>query len=214
MHYSFPQCRPGLPRVDSKVVGLLHAERHSGSINLLLLSRFTPGSCSIRSMLEALRLMHWHLTQLCHTAANVAYVMLRSASLQRSSDEERPHDTPLVTDEIVHAMQHVVILGTGAFGLEALEAADRAGAKSITMISRERDRWEVAHAPVFRGTDWGVTQMAPTHSLEPLLTTMPAAIDAQPRPWLGVTIHTGVAWGGDRVRGHGGRHVILCLIIS
>ncbi len=37
-------------------------------------------------------------------------------------------------------MQHVVILGTGAFGLEALEAADRAGAKSITMISRERDR--------------------------------------------------------------------------
>ncbi|KAK9864767.1 hypothetical protein WJX84_008370 [Apatococcus fuscideae] len=46
--------------------------------------------------------------------------------------------------------KHVVILGTGAFGLEALEAADRAGAKSITMISRERDRWIVPYAKQFK----------------------------------------------------------------
>lgn len=37
-------------------------------------------------------------------------------------------------------MQDVVILGTGAFGLEAMEAANRAGAKSIALITRPRDR--------------------------------------------------------------------------
>ena len=34
----------------------------------------------------------------------------------------------------------MVILGSGAFGLEAMEAADRAGAASITLVMRERDR--------------------------------------------------------------------------
>ena len=33
-----------------------------------------------------------------------------------------------------------MILGSGAFGLEAMEAADRAGAASITLIVHERDR--------------------------------------------------------------------------
>ncbi len=37
-------------------------------------------------------------------------------------------------------MQDVVILGTGAFALEAMEAAHRAGAKSITLLTRPRDR--------------------------------------------------------------------------
>ena len=38
------------------------------------------------------------------------------------------------------AVQDVVILGSGAFGLEAMEAADRAGAASITLVMRERNR--------------------------------------------------------------------------
>lgn len=38
-------------------------------------------------------------------------------------------------------LQDVVILGSGAFGLEAMEAAQRAGAKSITLVTRDRDRW-------------------------------------------------------------------------
>ena len=37
-------------------------------------------------------------------------------------------------------MQDVVILGTGAFGLEAMEAANRAGARTIALITRPRDR--------------------------------------------------------------------------
>lgn len=37
-------------------------------------------------------------------------------------------------------LKDVVILGSGAFGLEAMEAAHRAGAKSITVITRDRDR--------------------------------------------------------------------------
>ena len=36
--------------------------------------------------------------------------------------------------------QDVVILGTGAFALEAMEAAHRAHARSITLITRARDR--------------------------------------------------------------------------
>ena len=36
--------------------------------------------------------------------------------------------------------QDVVILGTGAFALEAMEAADRGDARSITLIARPRDR--------------------------------------------------------------------------
>ena len=39
-------------------------------------------------------------------------------------------------------VQDVVILGTGAFALEAMEAANRAGANSITLITRPRDRYE------------------------------------------------------------------------
>ena len=38
-------------------------------------------------------------------------------------------------------VQDVVILGTGAFALEAMEAANRAGAISITLITRPRDRY-------------------------------------------------------------------------
>ena len=38
--------------------------------------------------------------------------------------------------------QDVVILGTGAFALEAMEAADRGGARSLTLIARPRDRQE------------------------------------------------------------------------
>ena len=40
---------------------------------------------------------------------------------------------------LIH-MQDVVILGSGAFGLEAMEAAQRSGAKSITLVTRDRDR--------------------------------------------------------------------------
>ena len=36
--------------------------------------------------------------------------------------------------------QDVFILGTGAFALEAMEAAHRARARSITLITRPRDR--------------------------------------------------------------------------
>lgn len=39
--------------------------------------------------------------------------------------------------------QHVVILGSGAFGLEAMEAAHKAGARSIIMLTRARDRCAV-----------------------------------------------------------------------
>jgi threonine dehydrogenase-like Zn-dependent dehydrogenase len=37
-------------------------------------------------------------------------------------------------------VQDVVILGTGAFALEAMEAAHRAGARAITLLTRKRDR--------------------------------------------------------------------------
>ena len=37
-------------------------------------------------------------------------------------------------------VQDVVILGTGAFALEAMEAAHRAKARSITLLTRRRDR--------------------------------------------------------------------------
>ena len=36
--------------------------------------------------------------------------------------------------------QDVVILGTGAFALEAMETADRSDARSVTLIARPRDR--------------------------------------------------------------------------
>ena len=42
--------------------------------------------------------------------------------------------------------QDVVILGTGAFALEAMEAAHRGQARNITLISRPRDR----HSPLLR----------------------------------------------------------------
>ena len=41
--------------------------------------------------------------------------------------------------------QRVVILGSGAFGLEAMEAANRAGAASITLVMRRRDRCARPH---------------------------------------------------------------------
>ena len=44
--------------------------------------------------------------------------------------------------------QDVVILGTGAFALEAMEAAHRARAKSITLITRARDRCSTANTPL------------------------------------------------------------------
>ena len=37
-------------------------------------------------------------------------------------------------------VQDVVILGSGAFGLEAMEAAHRSNARSITLVTRDRDR--------------------------------------------------------------------------
>ena len=51
--------------------------------------------------------------------------------------------------------QDVVILGTGAFALEAMEAADRGDARSITLVARPRDRQEqtfscIAHLACFR----------------------------------------------------------------
>ncbi|KAK9918953.1 hypothetical protein WJX75_008278 [Coccomyxa subellipsoidea] len=47
-------------------------------------------------------------------------------------------------------MQDVVILGTGAFALEAMEAAHRAGAKSITLLTRPRDRWIMPYSQQFK----------------------------------------------------------------
>ena len=41
--------------------------------------------------------------------------------------------------------QDVVILGTGAFALEAMEAAHRARAHSITLVTRPRDRSGAPH---------------------------------------------------------------------
>ncbi len=38
-------------------------------------------------------------------------------------------------------LQNVVILGTGSFALEAMEAAGRNNAKHITLVSRPRKRW-------------------------------------------------------------------------
>lgn len=37
-------------------------------------------------------------------------------------------------------MQNVVIMGTGSFALEAMEAAGRNNAKHITLVSRPRKR--------------------------------------------------------------------------
>lgn len=37
-------------------------------------------------------------------------------------------------------LQDVVILGSGAFGLEAMEAASRSRARYITLVTRDRDR--------------------------------------------------------------------------
>ncbi|CAK0786243.1 hypothetical protein CVIRNUC_009456 [Coccomyxa viridis] len=44
----------------------------------------------------------------------------------------------------------VVILGTGAFALEAMEAADRGDARSITLIARPRDRWIIPYSQQFK----------------------------------------------------------------
>jgi hypothetical protein len=38
-------------------------------------------------------------------------------------------------------LQRVVIMGTGSFALEAMEAAGRSGAEHITLVSRPRQRW-------------------------------------------------------------------------
>ena len=38
------------------------------------------------------------------------------------------------------ALQKVVIMGTGAFALEAMEAADRSNAEHITLVSRPRNK--------------------------------------------------------------------------
>lgn len=43
--------------------------------------------------------------------------------------------------------QDVVILGTGAFALEAMEAAHRARARSITLMTRPRDRSQTKYQP-------------------------------------------------------------------
>ena len=41
----------------------------------------------------------------------------------------------------MHAgLQDVLILGTGAFALEAMEAAHRGEARNITLVGRTRDR--------------------------------------------------------------------------
>ena len=45
-----------------------------------------------------------------------------------------------LTQTPMQLRQDVVILGTGAFALEAMEAADRGSARSITLIARPRDR--------------------------------------------------------------------------
>ena len=42
-------------------------------------------------------------------------------------------------------LQRVVIMGTGSFALEAMEAAGRSGAEHITLVSRPRQRWVYRH---------------------------------------------------------------------
>lgn len=52
-----------------------------------------------------------------------------------------PVHLPFFTCPLPLTGQEVVVMGTGAFALEAAEAAARRGAKHVTLISRPRSRW-------------------------------------------------------------------------
>lgn len=47
---------------------------------------------------------------------------------------------PCLASLYYHTTQNVVIMGTGSFALEAMEAAGRNNAKHITLVSRPRKR--------------------------------------------------------------------------
>jgi uncharacterized NAD(P)/FAD-binding protein YdhS len=67
--------------------------------------------------------------------------------------------------------QDVVILGTGAFALEAMEAAHRAHARSITLITRPRDRC-VAHCIPVPSHDAAGRSYAGTCIFQPCFTLL------------------------------------------
>lgn len=48
-------------------------------------------------------------------------------------------------------LQNVVIMGSGSFAAEAMEAAGRNGAAHITIISRKRSRWAAQGLALLRG---------------------------------------------------------------